>query len=324
MQALYFNQTGEAADVLALDELDKPTPPPGEVLVRILVSPINPADLFFIRGNYRFQPAFPQIAGMEGVGIVESAGSDTMLKQGTLVCFFRLRAWAEYATFAEADLITLPAGFPIEKAAQFTLNPLTAWGLLERLGLAKGEWLLLTTGNSALSRILIQLAVRRGIHVIAAVRNGKYKSVVEVLGAESIDTSQEDLETRVKALTDGNGANGVLDPIGGAAAASLVKAMALNGKLIAYGITSPDPLPLHYSSLVYKNITLSGFGIRGYWAAKSTAEKADIVQQLIAIIGKEDFKIDVAATYPYTEFKKAIAHSQESANGKILLQFGSV
>jgi NADPH:quinone reductase-like Zn-dependent oxidoreductase len=74
MQAIYFDRTGEPADTLSLGEFDKPVPHVGEVLVRVLASPIHPADLLFVRGKYRFQPEFPQIAGMEGAGLVEIKG----------------------------------------------------------------------------------------------------------------------------------------------------------------------------------------------------------------------------------------------------------
>src|SRR5450755_947553 len=96
MQALVFEQAGKPADVLHLKEIDTPSPKEGEVLVKVLRSPVNPADTFFIQGTYRYKPRFPQPAGMEGCGIVESVGDNVAIEKGKLVAFFTLKAWAEY------------------------------------------------------------------------------------------------------------------------------------------------------------------------------------------------------------------------------------
>ena len=75
MKALIFRETGEPKSVLKLAEI--PTPPlaPGEALVRVLLSPINPSDLHMVRGRYGYQPELPASPGAEGVGIVEAVGS---------------------------------------------------------------------------------------------------------------------------------------------------------------------------------------------------------------------------------------------------------
>src|SRR6201982_252875 len=74
MKALIFRETGEPSGVLQLAEI--PTPPlaPGEALVRVLLSPINPSDLHMVRGRYGYQPELPASPGTEGVGIVEAVG----------------------------------------------------------------------------------------------------------------------------------------------------------------------------------------------------------------------------------------------------------
>src|SRR5260370_2363594 len=74
MKALIFRETGEPKSVLKLAEI--PTPPlaPGEALVRVLLSPINPSDLHMVRGRYGYQPELPASPGAEGVGIVEAVG----------------------------------------------------------------------------------------------------------------------------------------------------------------------------------------------------------------------------------------------------------
>ncbi len=116
MKALYFEQEGEALDVLQLKQTAIPEPGENEVRIKWLGSSINPADIFFIRGKYRFKPQFPQIAGLEGAGIIEKVGRNVQLTPGTLVAFLYKNAWAEYVIVPEYELSVLPENFPVEKA----------------------------------------------------------------------------------------------------------------------------------------------------------------------------------------------------------------
>lgn len=308
MKAIYFTRTGEPGDVLQLGDFPLPIPGPGEVLVRVLRRVINPSDAFFIRGKYRFQPEFPQIAGMEGVGVIEGSG--------TLVSFFYRKAWAEYAVVPESGLFALPAGFPLDKAAQFTLNPFTAWGLLERAAVPAGGWLLLSAGNSAVSRIILQLARLRGIRTIAMVRSMEHAAALEALGAFVIDTAPA--APRVLELT--GGVSAALDAVGGSTGTDLISCLAPGGKFIAYGAISPEPLQVANPALVYKFVSLSGFGIRSYMDSKTVEEKKDIAAQLIRIVGEDGFSLLVAGVYPLEEFKTAVGKALDGkTEGKVLL-----
>src|SRR5262245_9078916 len=143
MKALLFDHAGTPGDVLRLAEIDPPRPAPGEVLVRVLASSINPADAMFIAGTYALRPHFPQVAGMDGVGTVEGAGEGAALGPGVRVAFRHVGVWAERVAVPVAQVVALPAEFPVEKGAQLILNAGTAWGLLEAAGLKDGGWLAL-------------------------------------------------------------------------------------------------------------------------------------------------------------------------------------
>ncbi|MEZ6045118.1 MAG: alcohol dehydrogenase catalytic domain-containing protein [Planctomycetaceae bacterium] len=80
MQSIVFQNTGEPAEVLECVDQPALTPKQGEVLVRLLYSPINPSDLMFIRGAYGIKPELPATPGFEGVGIVESSGGGLLGK----------------------------------------------------------------------------------------------------------------------------------------------------------------------------------------------------------------------------------------------------
>src|SRR5258706_5235247 len=184
MKTLSFNRTGDAKDVLTLIEKEIPVPGDNDVLIKVLVSPIHPADLMFIEGNNPYKRDFPQTAGIEGAGIIQASGKSIPDMEGKLVAFDAWGAWAEYIVVPAASIIILPDEFPVDKAAQFFLNPFTAWGLSETSNLKSGEWMLLSAANSTVSRIAIQLAKLRGIQVIAAVRDLKQADELKALGAD--------------------------------------------------------------------------------------------------------------------------------------------
>ncbi|MDN5285665.1 MAG: NADPH:quinone reductase [Mucilaginibacter sp.] len=322
MKALYFEQTGDAQSVLLLKQFDKPTPKANQVIVKLLVSNINPSDFFFISGTYRFKPELPQIAGFEGVGIIDSVGEGVILPVGALVAFFSKNAWAEYAAIPQEDVIVLPDDFPVEKASQFTLNPITAWGLLERAAVKADDWLLLTAGNSVVSKLLIQIARQRNINVIATVRDTKNTSTLTAYGAHVINVTQTNLVEGVQQITGGKGVNVALDAVGGKTGTDALKCLQPGGKLIIYSRLSADPVQFYNNDVLYKNLTITGFGVRAYLDSKTPGQKQEIIQSLIKIIGAPDFKMEVAATYPLDDYQEAIKTVAEAKQeGKVLFRF---
>ncbi|PRY05013.1 alcohol dehydrogenase-like protein [Pontibacter ummariensis] len=173
MKSLHFKAFGAPQAVLEFGDSHKPTPQENEVLVKVAASPVSPADYIFIHGRYRVQPVLPQIAGLEGAGVVVQADKAGKVPVGSLVSFRHRGCWAEFVSVPVEKLYILPKAFPLEKACQFALNQITAWALLEQAKVQENSWLLLTAGNSTVSRVIIQLARKRGIHVIAATRGKK-------------------------------------------------------------------------------------------------------------------------------------------------------
>ena len=76
MQAIIFEQAGRAEEVLAVRDMPSPVPGRGQVLIQVAARPIQPADFLFIEGRYRIKPAFPQVAGLEGVGTITVCGPE--------------------------------------------------------------------------------------------------------------------------------------------------------------------------------------------------------------------------------------------------------
>lgn len=324
MKSIIFEQTGTPCDVLQVKEVAMPEPGTGEVRIKMLASPINPADLLFINGIYRIRPQFPQIAGLEGVGIIDKVPGNSQYKTNALVAFRHKGLWAEYAIVPESKLIPLPDNFPIEKGSQFSLNPITAYSLLEDADLKSGDWLLVNAGNSAVSKIIIQLARLRGIKTIAVTRNDKEGEGLSVIGATAVIASESGgLAQKILEITEQKGVACVLDSVGDDLLSEILTVMAPFGKVISYGLLGKGNVIYHNSTVIFKNLTIIGFGIDA-WLSKKGDSIYNIYSSLVEIISKPKFQMPVAATFPMEDFFEAFEYQKNNTNtGKVLIIMNS-
>lgn len=216
----------------------------------------------------------------------------------------------------------MPDNFPINKAAQFYLNPFTAWGLLEESKINAREWLLLTAANSTVSRLVIQLAKLRGIKIMAAIRDVKQTSELTALGADAvIHIEDEHFSEQINTITSGTGVHAALDAVGGTAGTKILQNMATNGRVIIYGLLSKEPVQFFNSQVIYKNLEIKGFGIRGFLQRQTKEQKDKMVKTLIGEIAKPSFELPVASSFSLEQFKEALAANDElGITGKIIFK----
>ena len=161
MRSLVFEEFGEPREVLGLQETDEPSPAAGQVLVRMLASPINPSDLLTIRGGYNTLPSLPATPGFEGVGIVESgSGLFGGYLKGKRVAVLNGETgnWRDKTVIPARQAVPLPSGLSVEQAAMFFVNPATAFAMTRQvLAVPANEWLLQTAAGSAVGRMIIRI-----------------------------------------------------------------------------------------------------------------------------------------------------------------------
>lgn len=182
MKAVRFDSYGDPAQVLALVELDDPGPPgEGEVVVRMEVAPIDPADLLLISGRYGERPSLPHVPGLEGVGRIEAVGEGvTGLAEGTLVVPVPASTWQERLRLKADEVMALPEGIDVEQVAMLKVNPPTAYLLLTSfVDLQPGEWVVQNAANSAVGRFVVQIAKSRGLHTLNLIRRPKAAEPLE-------------------------------------------------------------------------------------------------------------------------------------------------
>jgi NADPH:quinone reductase len=161
VRAVVCTRWGEPAEALEVRDVPAPACGPGQVRVRMLASPVNPSDLFMVRGQYGHQPALPFTPGMEGVGVVEEGrGLLAWRVKGRRVAVLNGAAgnWAEQVVIPARQAVPVPDDLPDEQAATFFVNPASAI-VRSRYVLAvpRCAWLLQTAAGCSLGRMVIRL-----------------------------------------------------------------------------------------------------------------------------------------------------------------------
>lgn len=323
MRAVRYTVFGEPGEVLHIDDLPVPAPGPGQVLVRLQARPINPSDLFQIRGAYGILPRLPATPGMEGAGTIEAlgAGVDGLRVGQMVVPIGPIGTWQEYLVADVVALLPVPAGLDVRAAAMLVANPTTAWLLLhDVLRAESGAWVLQNAANSAVGFFLIQLCRRLGYRTINVVRRRDVIDDLRAAGAdEVICEADEDVVERVRAIT-GKGARYAIDSVAGVSGSRLAQALAPGGVLAVFGAISRQPLTLDAGALLFRGITIRGWWLAQWLRAATPAERAGLFGQIIPLIADGSLHAPIAAEFDLAEIRAAVTLAEGSTrHGKVLL-----
>lgn len=320
MKSIIFKQTGNWTEVLEKDETNIDPLKDNEVQIKILARPINPSDAMFVQGVYRQKPLLPQIAGLEGSGIIEKCGQATDYSLlGKQVAFRSKGSWTEKINLTVDDFKIIPDTILPEVACQLSLNTMTAFALLDRANLSPNQWLLLTAAYSSVCRQIIQIAKQRSIKVVAIVRNEEYKEKLLLLGASlAINSEKQDLVKEINENIE-DGINASFDAIGGSIGSKLFKVAASNSKIIIYGRLSNDLAGFTNGDIIYKNLKIEGFGIDAWINSKNNNELNVVWQDILSSISNNSLHVHYDKVYSLTDFKQAI-NEYEKKGGKIILK----
>jgi NADPH:quinone reductase len=282
MRALVCHAYGPV-DSLKIEDLPKPVPAPGEVLVKVGAAGVSFAAMLGIQGKHQNKPALPFVPGNEIAGEVVALGDGVAnLSVGQRIATGGSRGgFAEYCVAIAANAVPIPDSLPYPEATNFpTLYP-TAYGALKwKADLRPGEVLLVhgAGGGSGLTGIEVGKAM--GATVIASAGGADKLAAAKDVGADHlIDYRSEDLRTRVLELTGGRGADVIYDPVGGDAFAASLRCIAPEGRLIPMGFASGIIPQIPANILLVKNVTVIGFyyGYYNGWGGKAPPSPAEAV-----------------------------------------------
>jgi len=325
MRAVRFDQFGSPADQLRVEEIAEPVPGPQEVLIRLAARPINPSDLLNVSGQYGIRPKLPATPGGEGMGRITALGAEvTHLHVGQRVAVLGANqgTWGDYVTARPTLVMPLPDSVDDQQGAMLMVNPPTAWIMLyELLNVQPGEWIIQTAAGSAVGAWVISLAKQIGAKTINVVRRRDQADLLKASGAdEVICTADEDLRERVKAITNGKGAQYGLDAVGGELGAQVLAALGRHGTLIVYGALSGDPLPVNVGGMIFRETVVRGFWL-SLWAGSATPEQMNrVFGGLFPLLSEKLAESPIEATYDLAQITEAVQHAARAGrNGKILL-----
>ncbi len=318
MKEVIFERVGKPLEVLKLMDSPDPEPLSNEVLIRITARNINPSDIMFIQGLYGIQPQLPSSAGFEACGITETSG--TKLPKGSRVLFSATGTWKELISLPESSLIPIPEGMPDEVACQAIVNPMTAYLMIEKSGLKKGDWLLITAGASAFGKFVIQMAKEKGINVACTVRHDSQKEFLQKIGTDIVvNTEKEKLQKVIPSKTEG-GVHVVFDAVGGILGAKALGCLRKDGLMMVFGSLSLENIPLNSGLMIFKTLRIEGFWLTSLMQEMEQSERINAFKNVFHFLMDKTSQIDVAEKYPLEDFAEAIkAYEKEGRNGKILL-----
>lgn len=265
MKAAWYEANGEARDVLRVGQMQTPEPGPGEVLVRLATSGVNPSDVKSRRGRPLMAPRI--IPHSDGAGVIEAVG------KGVDAARLGERVWiwngqwqrpfgtaAHYIALPQAQAVRLPDSTSFAAGACLGIPALTALHAVGLHGDVEGRTLLVTGAAAAVGHYAVQIAKSRGARVIGTASPVRQAHARTAGVDELVDYHHEDVAERVRALTGGKGVDGIIDMDFSTTATLLKKgALAPHGTLVCYGSNLAEDVAVHFPALLWSSLTLRFF-----------------------------------------------------------------
>lgn len=310
-------------EVLSWSEVPDPTLRPDEVLIDVVATSVNRADLLQRAGHYPPPPGAPPYLGLDCSGRIAAVGTEvTQWRPGDEVC--ALLAGGGYAqrVAARADhCLRVPQGVSVADAAALPEVACTVWSNVFEIGrLQSLDTLLVHGGSSGIGTFAIQLAAARGARVLTTARAEKHQAVRD-LGAEiAIDYRSEDFVAAVHTATHGVGADVILDIMGAAYLARNVEALATGGRLIVIGLQGGRTAEFDVGKLLAKRASITATALRSRPPEEKAAIVAAVEEHVWPLVASGLVRPVIHERLPMTEAAQAHRIVEASAHiGKVVL-----
>jgi NADPH:quinone reductase-like Zn-dependent oxidoreductase len=327
MRAAVFERFGDPKEVLQVRDVPVPHPGPGEVRVRMIMSPVNPSDLLVVRGRYGVLPPLPATPGFEGVGVVDEEGPGLI---GRLVKGKRVIAinsaggnWAEYAVIPARQARPVPDDIPDEQAAAAFVNPATVLALARHvLRVRRGEWLLQSAAGSTLGRMMIKLGRHDGFKTLNVVRRRDAVDELKALGGDAVISSEDGpIDEQVRVIVGGEGVRSAIDPVGGETGTAVFRSLAPQGRLVLYGTLSGEPIQIDPRLVISGERLVEGFWLGHWMRNRSIPANLLLFRQIASMIRQGVLSSEIGRVFPLDQISEAASHADAVARqGKVLVR----
>ena len=310
------------APYLELREVALPPLAAGQVLIEVILSPVNPSDLFFVQGGYGQPRVQGQAAGFEGVGrVIAAPGAGALIGRRVAFLGTGTGAWARHAIADAALCIPLADAVSDIDGAALIVNPLTAVALLERAR-SGGKAFVVNAAGSQLGRLILGLARDEGLAAIAVIRRPGDEDALRAAGAaEVLVTADPDFRAKAAAVTKAHKPRVLLDAVGDQAAADLFFAMPSGARWVSYGKMSDDaPSLTQLGQFIFMDKHIEGFWLSRWLPSAPPDRVAAVVAQVQTRFAEGTWRTRVAAELTLDQAIDGILPAYATSSGKVMLR----
>lgn len=301
-------------DQLVVEEV--PSPSLGEGMVRIAVKAcgVNFVDGLIVQGLYQLKPTLPFVPGGEIAGVVTEVGpgvTSHAVGDRVFATTGLSGGYSSEVVIQAFRALKTPANLTDGQAATFVQSYCTAWFALHvRAQAQAGEWLLVLGAGGGVGLAAVDVGRSMGLRVIAAASSEAKREMALAAGAEAVvDTSTEDVKTRVKELS-GGGVHHVYDPVGGEMSEAGLRALREDGQLLVVGFASGEIPRLPANQVLLRNRRVTGVDWGG-WTVTHAMENMQMLADVVAAVGKGELHPVEPRTYPLVDVAEALTDQLE-------------
>jgi NADPH2:quinone reductase len=323
MRAVIVTQPGDA-EMLRIAEVPRPTPGPGELLIRVAAAGVNRADIIQSKGHYPPPAGVSELLGMEVSGHVAALGTHvSRWNVGDAVCaLLGGGGYAEYCVVPQGQVMPVPKGVSLVDAASLPEAAFTVWAnLFDPPMLRAKESLLVQGGSSGIGSFAIQAAKCMGARVVATAGSAEKCAFCRQMGAEAAwNYKDEDWAAGAMAWSGGKGIQVILDMVGGDYFQKHMRLLAQRGRLIHIATTRGAEVQLDLREIMRKRLIITGSTLRARRPEEKSILREGVESKLWPALESGAIRPVVHERFPLAEAGAAHRLMESSAHlGKIVL-----
>jgi NADPH2:quinone reductase len=287
--------------LLRVEERPDPVPGPGQVLVAVEAAGVNFVDALFVAGQYQIKPPLPFTPGSELAGRVAALGegvTDGAVGDRVLVTT-GLGGYVSHVVAPASATVPLPDRLDAAQGATFTQSYSTAlFGLRDRASVRAGESVLVLGAGGGIGLAAITVARALGCRVLGVASSPEKREAARRAGAEEVlDGGHDPLKERARQWAGGTGVDVVVDPVGGAASETALRALGDGGRYLVIGFASGTIPSVPLNQVLLRNRTVLGIDW-GMWSIRHADLQRALLGDLLAMVEAGTVTPEAPATYP--------------------------
>jgi len=320
VKQIQFDQLG-GPEVLKLAEAPIPEAVKGTVLIRNRAIGINFADTLFRQGQYAQQPQLPDTPGLEAAGVIEKIGEGVNgFSVGQRVAGIGAKAYSEYMVARASQVIPIPDHVSFDEGAAYPIQVLTAWHIIHSShNTGPGTTVVVHSAAGGVGICAVQIAKAAGARVIGTVSSASKAALAKEYGADHvINYATQDFSAEVMRITEGRGADLILDAVGKPTFDKGLNCLAPMGHLVLYGRAGGPPDPLNVFKLFQKSTKVSGFMLNQQHTGKERWQRG--IEHSFQLMKDGQLKLLIGKKFPLVEAPEAHRFMESrGSTGKLVL-----